>query len=149
MTIERLLCRSIDCVYVQIKADVETQAEFVKSLAQEVRDAHYDKIEDVVAFVSWLDEELSFLVSTPAHPTAQDRHPVGLGILAAHPNRLPASYRSILISALYKAAVPAVPSLTCSCKDGAQDLPLTKIPTVPVRNARFGNFRLESRYRAP
>jgi hypothetical protein len=76
---------------VQIKADVETQAEFVKSLAQEVRDAHYDKIEDVVAFVSWLDEELSFLVSAPAHPTAQDRHPVGLGTLAAHPNRLPTS----------------------------------------------------------
>lgn len=44
------------------------QAEFVKSLAQEVRAAEYDKIEDVVAFVSWLDEELSFLVSARSHP---------------------------------------------------------------------------------
>lgn len=47
----------------QIKADVETQGDFVKSLATEVRGAQYTQIEDVVAFVTWLDEELSFLVS--------------------------------------------------------------------------------------
>jgi hypothetical protein len=49
-------------VVVQIKADVETQGEFVESLAAEVRAAAYTDIEDVVDFVNWLDEELSFLV---------------------------------------------------------------------------------------
>ncbi|MCO5551708.1 hypothetical protein L7F22_005212 [Adiantum nelumboides] len=49
-----------------VKADVETQGEFVQSLAAEVRDAAYTDIEDVVAFVSWLDEELSFLVDERA-----------------------------------------------------------------------------------
>lgn len=51
-------------VCVQIKADVETQGEFVKSLIKEVNDAAYQDIEDVVAFVKWLDDELCFLVST-------------------------------------------------------------------------------------
>ena len=46
----------------QIKADVETQGEFVMALAAEVRAAVYTNIDDVVAFVNWLDEELSFLV---------------------------------------------------------------------------------------
>jgi hypothetical protein len=46
----------------QIKADVETQGEFVKSLIKEVTDAAYKDIEDVVAFVKWLDDELGFLV---------------------------------------------------------------------------------------
>lgn len=46
----------------QIKADVETQGEFVESLAAEVRAAAYTDIEDVVDFVNWLDDELSFLV---------------------------------------------------------------------------------------
>ncbi|MCO5591362.1 hypothetical protein L7F22_045344 [Adiantum nelumboides] len=49
-----------------VKADVETQGDFVQSLAAEVRDAAYTDIEDVVAFVSWLDEELSFLVDERA-----------------------------------------------------------------------------------
>lgn len=44
-----------------VKADVETQGDFVMSLATEVREASFSKIEDVVAFVNWLDEELSFL----------------------------------------------------------------------------------------
>jgi len=46
----------------QIKADVETQGEFVKSLIKEVTCAAYKDIEDVVAFVKWLDDELGFLV---------------------------------------------------------------------------------------
>ncbi|AQK78501.1 Tetratricopeptide repeat (TPR)-like superfamily protein [Zea mays] len=36
-----------------IKADVETQGEFVKSLIKEVTSAAYKDIEDVVAFVKW------------------------------------------------------------------------------------------------
>lgn len=47
---------------VQVKADVETQGDFVQSLAAEVRAASFTKIEDVVSFVNWLDGELSFLV---------------------------------------------------------------------------------------
>eukprot|EP00252_Welwitschia_mirabilis_P027977 TRINITY_DN986_c0_g1_i1.p1 TRINITY_DN986_c0_g1~~TRINITY_DN986_c0_g1_i1.p1 ORF type:complete len:1032 (+),score=248.54 TRINITY_DN986_c0_g1_i1:716-3811(+) len=49
-----------------VKADVETQGNFVNSLATEVRAAAYSNIEDVVAFVNWLDEELSFLVDERA-----------------------------------------------------------------------------------
>lgn len=49
-----------------VKADVETQGEFVQSLASEVREAVYTDIKDVVAFVTWLDEELSFLVDERA-----------------------------------------------------------------------------------
>eukprot|EP00249_Psilotum_nudum_P023447 c28876_g1_i1 orf=285-3560(-) len=49
-----------------VKADVETQGEFVASLAMEVRAAAYTDIDDVVAFVNWLDEELSFLVDERA-----------------------------------------------------------------------------------
>ncbi|KAJ7570171.1 hypothetical protein O6H91_01G108800 [Diphasiastrum complanatum] len=49
-----------------IKADVETQGEFVQSLATEVRTAAYTDIQDVAAFVNWLDEELSFLVDERA-----------------------------------------------------------------------------------
>lgn len=49
-----------------VKADVETQGDFVRSLATEVRNAAHNDIEDVVAFVSWLDEELSFLVDERA-----------------------------------------------------------------------------------
>ncbi|XP_073223171.1 protein CHUP1, chloroplastic isoform X2 [Cicer arietinum] len=49
-----------------VKADVETQGDFVVSLATEVRAATFSKVEDVVAFVNWLDEELSFLVDERA-----------------------------------------------------------------------------------
>lgn len=35
----------------------------MKSLIREVNNAVYQNIEDVVAFVKWLDEELCFLVS--------------------------------------------------------------------------------------
>ncbi|KAL7091078.1 hypothetical protein ACP275_12G082900 [Erythranthe tilingii] len=49
-----------------VKADVETQGEFVQSLATEVRACSFTKVEDLVAFVNWLDEELSFLVDERA-----------------------------------------------------------------------------------
>ncbi|GAV65607.1 hypothetical protein CFOL_v3_09122 [Cephalotus follicularis] len=49
-----------------IKADVETQGEFVNSLIREVKSAVYPNIEDVVAFVKWLDDELCFLVDERA-----------------------------------------------------------------------------------
>ncbi|KAJ4980692.1 hypothetical protein NE237_031529 [Protea cynaroides] len=49
-----------------IKADVETQGEFVNSLIREVTGAVYQDIEDVVAFVKWLDDELCFLVDERA-----------------------------------------------------------------------------------
>ncbi|KAJ0985682.1 hypothetical protein J5N97_004038 [Dioscorea zingiberensis] len=49
-----------------VKADVETQGEFVQSLAAEVRAASFTDIEDLVSFVNWLDEELSFLVDERA-----------------------------------------------------------------------------------
>ncbi|PON87031.1 hypothetical protein TorRG33x02_171440 [Trema orientale] len=49
-----------------VKADVETQGDFVMSLATEIRAASFTNIEDLVAFVNWLDEELSFLVDERA-----------------------------------------------------------------------------------
>ncbi|EMS60310.1 Protein CHUP1, chloroplastic [Triticum urartu] len=49
-----------------VQADVETQGDFVRTLVAEVRDATFASIEDVVAFVTWLDEELSFLVDEQA-----------------------------------------------------------------------------------
>lgn len=49
-----------------VKADVETQGDFVQSLATEVRAASFTKIDDLVSFVNWLDEELSFLVDERA-----------------------------------------------------------------------------------
>ncbi|KAK7309993.1 hypothetical protein RJT34_07173 [Clitoria ternatea] len=49
-----------------VKADVETQGDFVMSLADEVRAASFTDINDLVAFVNWLDEELSFLVDERA-----------------------------------------------------------------------------------
>ncbi|XP_058180922.1 protein CHUP1, chloroplastic [Rhododendron vialii] len=49
-----------------VKADVETQGDFVQSLATEVRAATFTNINDLVIFVNWLDEELSFLVDERA-----------------------------------------------------------------------------------
>lgn len=51
---------------IAVKADVETQGDFVMSLATEVRAASFSNIEELVAFVNWLDEELSFLVDERA-----------------------------------------------------------------------------------
>jgi hypothetical protein len=69
----------------QVKADVETQGEFVESLANEVRAASFINIDDVAAFVNWLDEELSFLVSSPNMPFIQYLcHEVAIIVLMTH-----------------------------------------------------------------
>ncbi|PKA46043.1 Protein CHUP1, chloroplastic [Apostasia shenzhenica] len=49
-----------------IKTDVETQGDFIRFLIKEVENAAFSYIEDLVAFVKWLDDELSFLVDERA-----------------------------------------------------------------------------------
>ncbi|XP_057544874.1 protein CHUP1, chloroplastic-like [Amaranthus tricolor] len=49
-----------------IKTDVETQGEFIRFLIKEVETASFTNIEDVVTFVKWLDDELSYLVDERA-----------------------------------------------------------------------------------
>ncbi|XP_042479341.1 protein CHUP1, chloroplastic-like [Macadamia integrifolia] len=49
-----------------IKTDVETQGDFIRFLIKEVQNAAFTDIEDVVAFVKWLDDELSYLVDERA-----------------------------------------------------------------------------------
>ncbi|XP_054800407.1 protein CHUP1, chloroplastic [Prosopis cineraria] len=49
-----------------IKTDVETQGDFIRFLIKEVEGAALTNIEDVVSFVKWLDEELSYLVDERA-----------------------------------------------------------------------------------
>ncbi|KAL8108162.1 hypothetical protein AgCh_024558 [Apium graveolens] len=49
-----------------IKSDVETQSDFIRYLIKEVEEAKFTDIKDVVAFVKWLDEELSYLVDERA-----------------------------------------------------------------------------------
>ncbi|XP_051135394.1 protein CHUP1, chloroplastic-like [Andrographis paniculata] len=49
-----------------IKTDVETQGDFIRFLIKEVEGAAFTDIEDVVAFVKWLDDELSYLVDERA-----------------------------------------------------------------------------------
>ncbi|KAL3820348.1 hypothetical protein ACJIZ3_006253 [Penstemon smallii] len=49
-----------------IKTDVETQGDFIKFLIKEVEGAAFTDIEDVVPFVKWLDDELSYLVDERA-----------------------------------------------------------------------------------
>ncbi|KAL8113094.1 hypothetical protein AgCh_020423 [Apium graveolens] len=49
-----------------IKSDVETQGEFIRFLIKEVEDAKFSDIQDAVAFVKWLDDELSYLVDERA-----------------------------------------------------------------------------------
>ncbi|KAK3431233.1 hypothetical protein EUGRSUZ_E02711 [Eucalyptus grandis] len=49
-----------------IKTDVETQGDFIRSLIKEVEGAAFTSIEDVVPFVKWLDDELSYLVDERA-----------------------------------------------------------------------------------
>ncbi|KAI5657313.1 hypothetical protein M9H77_26106 [Catharanthus roseus] len=49
-----------------IKTDIETQGDFIRFLIKEVESAAFTDIEDVVAFVKWLDDELSYLVDERA-----------------------------------------------------------------------------------
>ncbi|KAG6641361.1 protein CHUP1, chloroplastic-like [Carya illinoinensis] len=49
-----------------IKSDVETQGDFIRFLIKEVENAAFTDIEDVVPFVKWLDDELSYLVDERA-----------------------------------------------------------------------------------
>lgn len=49
-----------------IKTDVETQGDFIQFLIKEVENAAFSNIDDLVAFVKWLDDELSFLVDERA-----------------------------------------------------------------------------------
>ncbi|KAJ1402147.1 hypothetical protein SESBI_28245 [Sesbania bispinosa] len=49
-----------------IKTDVETQGDFIRCLIKEVEGAAFTDIEDVVQFVKWLDDELSYLVDERA-----------------------------------------------------------------------------------
>ncbi|GAB2301206.1 hypothetical protein Dimus_035240 [Dionaea muscipula] len=49
-----------------IKTDVETQGDFIRFLIKEVGNAAFTEIEDVVSFVKWLDDELSYLVDERA-----------------------------------------------------------------------------------
>lgn len=49
-----------------IKTDVETQGDLIRFLIKEVENAVFTEIEDVVAFVKWLDDELSYLVDERA-----------------------------------------------------------------------------------
>ncbi|XP_057797608.1 protein CHUP1, chloroplastic-like isoform X2 [Salvia miltiorrhiza] len=49
-----------------IKTDVETQGDFIRFLIKEVQNAAFTDIEDVVSFVKWLDDELSYLVDERA-----------------------------------------------------------------------------------
>jgi len=49
-------------LFLQIKTDVETQGDFIRYLIKEVESAAFADIEDVVPFVKWLDDELSYLV---------------------------------------------------------------------------------------
>ncbi|XP_042042375.1 protein CHUP1, chloroplastic-like isoform X2 [Salvia splendens] len=49
-----------------IKTDVETQGDFIRFLIKEVQNAAFIDIEDVLPFVKWLDDELSYLVDERA-----------------------------------------------------------------------------------
>ncbi|ESQ55541.1 hypothetical protein EUTSA_v10024648mg [Eutrema salsugineum] len=49
-----------------IKTDVETQGDFIRFLIKEIENAAFSDIEDVVPFVKWLDDELSYLVDERA-----------------------------------------------------------------------------------
>lgn len=42
---------------------METQGDFIRFLIKEAENAAFTDIEDVVPFVKWLDDELSYLVS--------------------------------------------------------------------------------------
>lgn len=41
---------------------METQGDFIRCLIKEVEGAAFQDIQDIVLFVKWLDDELSYLV---------------------------------------------------------------------------------------
>ncbi|KAL3624855.1 hypothetical protein CASFOL_031523 [Castilleja foliolosa] len=49
-----------------IKTDVEIQGDFIRFLIKEIEGAAFTDIEDVLPFVKWLDDELSYLVDERA-----------------------------------------------------------------------------------
>ena len=59
------------------------QAGFVRSIASAVVAAGYGSMEDVAAFVKWMDEELSFLVpsSPPPLPCCSCGLMEGMGVV--------------------------------------------------------------------
>ncbi|KAG0503557.1 hypothetical protein HPP92_003629 [Vanilla planifolia] len=59
-------CKSVAIATIQIKSDVETGVISHGFLIREVESAAFTHIEDLVAFVKWLDDELSFLVDERA-----------------------------------------------------------------------------------
>ncbi|KAL5989598.1 Protein INCREASED PETAL GROWTH ANISOTROPY 1 [Asimina triloba] len=53
-------------LHCRIKTDVGTQGDLIRFLIKEVQNAAFSNIEDLVAFVKWLDDELSSLVDERA-----------------------------------------------------------------------------------
>lgn len=51
----------------QIKADVETKAEFINDLMKKVHTSSFADVEQVLTFVDWLDQQLSTLVTKEQH----------------------------------------------------------------------------------
>ncbi|KAL8132785.1 hypothetical protein AgCh_008315 [Apium graveolens] len=48
------------------ESNVETQGDFIRFLIKEVENAAFTNIQDVMVFVKWLDDELSYLVEKRA-----------------------------------------------------------------------------------
>jgi L-ribulose-5-phosphate 3-epimerase UlaE len=53
----------------QIKADIETKAEFINHLIKKVNTGTYADVAQVLTFVDWLDQQLSTLVNNRASNT--------------------------------------------------------------------------------
>lgn len=83
---------------------METQGDFVQSLAAEVRAASFTRIEDLLSFVNWLDEELSFLVCPLL---VQECEIMGIFLLRIDPNVVQFPISSSQIYSYHS-------SLTCS-----------------------------------
>ncbi|XWS43194.1 hypothetical protein CRYUN_Cryun16bG0081700 [Craigia yunnanensis] len=79
---------------IAIKADVETQGEFVNSLIREVNSVVYQNIEDVVAFVKWLDDELCYLPEKWSKFSSQGCSDVWKAVVTVHGGSKYRSYDS-------------------------------------------------------
>ncbi|KAL6011036.1 Protein chup1, chloroplastic [Asimina triloba] len=64
--IEEIDSKSSFLSAVTVRVDVETQGDFVQSLAARVRAAAFTSIQHLVSFVKWLDDQLAFLVDEQA-----------------------------------------------------------------------------------